>query len=151
MILAFIKELASHVNLLHEVVATEKDLRETLFGPQRFAEVFIGYSENEPVAYMLFCYKYSTFLGKPGIYIEDLYVKPDFRGNGIGRAYPRLYVGSSLGIEATVSARRLVQLTLALAGLRPSRTLSLRSADRKPRARRQTGPPTRGSQRRFPA
>lgn len=88
-ILAFIKGLASHVNLLHEVVVAEKDLRETLFGPQRFAEVFIGYSENEPVAYVLFCYNYSTFLGKPGIYIEDLYVKPEFRGNGIGRAMLR--------------------------------------------------------------
>jgi GNAT superfamily N-acetyltransferase len=84
LILSFIKELAEYEKLLHEVVATEDILRETLFGEKAHAEVIIGYLNNEPVSFALFFHNFSTFLGRPGIYLEDLYVKPSARGNGIG-------------------------------------------------------------------
>jgi len=85
-ILSFIKELAEYERLSHEVIATEDTLRECLFGERRFAEVVIGYYGNDPVGFALFFYNFSTFLSKPGIYLEDLYVKPEFRRRGYGRA-----------------------------------------------------------------
>ena len=85
-ILSFIKELAEYERLSHEVIATEDALRECLFGERRFAEVVIGYYKNEPAGFALFFYNFSTFLSKPGIYLEDLYVKPEFRRRGYGRA-----------------------------------------------------------------
>lgn len=85
LILQFIKELATYEKLLDEVVATEALLSETLFGEKKNAEVIIGYYENVPVAFALFFHNYSTFLGRPGIYLEDLYVKPEMRGKGIGK------------------------------------------------------------------
>jgi GNAT superfamily N-acetyltransferase len=84
-ILQFIKELADYEKLLHEVVATEEILAETLFGTNPRAEVLIGYMSNQPVSFVLYFFNYSTFLGRPGIYIEDLYVKPEYRGFGIGK------------------------------------------------------------------
>lgn len=84
-ILSFIKELAEYERLSHEVIATEDALRECLFGERRFAEVVIGYYGNDPVGFALFFYNFSTFLSKPGIYLEDLYVKPEFRRRGYGR------------------------------------------------------------------
>lgn len=84
-ILAFIKGLAAYEKLSHEVVATEESLRETLFGERSYAEVIIGYFEREPVGFALFFHNYSTFLGRPGIYLEDLFIKPEMRGNGFGR------------------------------------------------------------------
>jgi GNAT superfamily N-acetyltransferase len=85
LILSFIKELAEYEKLSNEVVATEEMLSESLFGERTFAEVVLGYYEDEPVAFALFFHNYSTFLGKPGLYLEDLYVKPDMRGKGIGK------------------------------------------------------------------
>ncbi len=84
-ILGFIKELADYEKLTHEVVATEELLRETLFGERQVAEILIGYCDDIPVGFALFFHNFSTFLGRPGIYLEDLYVKPGFRGNGLGR------------------------------------------------------------------
>jgi GNAT superfamily N-acetyltransferase len=84
-ILGFIKELADYEKLTHEVVATEELLRETLFDERQVAKVIIGYSDDQPVGFALFFHNFSTFLGRPGIYLEDLYVKPEFRGNGMGR------------------------------------------------------------------
>jgi len=84
-ILEFIKKLAAYEKLSNEVVATEELLRETLFGARRTAEAAIGYLEEKPVGFVLFFYNYSTFLGRPGIYIEDLFVEEDFRGRGCGR------------------------------------------------------------------
>jgi GNAT superfamily N-acetyltransferase len=85
-ILSFVKKLAHYERLSHEVVATEKLLQETLFGERRTAEVAIGYLENKPVGFVLFFHNYSTFLGKPGLYIEDLFVDEDYRRRGYGRA-----------------------------------------------------------------
>ncbi len=86
LILSLIKELAEYERLSHEVVATEGSLRHWLFGERRVAEVLIGHHGGEPVGFALFFHNFSTFLGKPGIYLEDLYVRPEFRGAGIGRA-----------------------------------------------------------------
>ena len=84
-ILALIKDLAEYEKLSHEVAATEDDIRQSLFGDRPVAEALIGELEGVPISFALFFYNFSTFLGKPGIYLEDLYVKPDYRGNGFGR------------------------------------------------------------------
>jgi GNAT superfamily N-acetyltransferase len=86
LILALIKELAEYERLAHEVVATEEILTETLFGDRAYAEVIIANYDRNPVGYALYFHSYSTFLGRPGLYLEDLYVRPSLRGKGIGRA-----------------------------------------------------------------
>lgn len=85
LILSFIRELAAYERLSHEVVATEEALRANLFGEHRYAEVLIAEHDGAPAGFALFFHNFSTFLGKPGIYLEDLYVKPEFRGAGIGK------------------------------------------------------------------
>lgn len=85
LVLSFISELAEYEKLSHEVVATEETLRETLFGERKIAEVVIGEWQGNPVAFAVFFHNFSTFLGRPGIYLEDLYVKPEMRGKGIGK------------------------------------------------------------------
>jgi GNAT superfamily N-acetyltransferase len=86
LILSFIRELAEYERLSHEVVATEEALRDHLFGERPVAEVVIAESGGDPAGFALFFYSFSTFLSRPGIYLEDLYVKPEFRGKGMGRA-----------------------------------------------------------------
>lgn len=86
LILALIKGLADYERLLRDCVATEELLRETLFGEKKFAEVVIAYYDNQPAGFALFFHNYSTFLARPGIYLEDLYVLPELRGKGIGKA-----------------------------------------------------------------
>lgn len=88
-ILEMIRALAHYEKLLHEVTATEERLRKTLFGPNPAAEVVLAYDETECAGYALFFPTYSTFLAQPGIYLEDLYVKPELRGKGIGFALLR--------------------------------------------------------------
>jgi GNAT superfamily N-acetyltransferase len=88
-ILSFIKKLADYERLSHEVVATEAGLRETLFGRRRTAEVAIAYYKKAPVGFVLFFHNYSTFLGRPGIFIEDLFVEETFRRRGFGAALLR--------------------------------------------------------------
>jgi GNAT superfamily N-acetyltransferase len=84
-ILSFINGLAEYEKLAHEVVATEEILRDTLFGQRAYAEVVIGSHQQQPVCFALFFHNFSTFLGRPGIYLEDLFVQPEFRGKGFGR------------------------------------------------------------------
>jgi GNAT superfamily N-acetyltransferase len=86
LILSFIKELAEYERLSHEVTATEDSLAESLFGERAMAEVRIAYEDERAVGFALFFHNFSTFLGRPGIYLEDLYVQPHARGRGIGRA-----------------------------------------------------------------
>jgi GNAT superfamily N-acetyltransferase len=86
LIFSLIKALAEYERMSNEVVATEAGLRETLFGARPSAEVVIGYAGSEPAGFALFFHNYSTFLGKPGLYLEDLFVVPKFRGAGLGRA-----------------------------------------------------------------
>jgi GNAT superfamily N-acetyltransferase len=85
LILSFIRDLAEYERLSHEVVATENGLRETLFGPRPHAEVVFACLDAEPVGFALFFHNYSTFLGQPGIFLEDLFVRPHARGHGVGR------------------------------------------------------------------
>lgn len=80
----FIRELAVYEKLLHAVVATEAELARTLFGPRPGAEVLIAEWHGEAAGFALFFPNYSTFLARPGIYLEDLFVLPQFRGYGIG-------------------------------------------------------------------
>ena len=84
LILSFIKELAEYENMINDVVATEELLREALF-ERKAVEVVIGEYDGRPVGFALFFHNFSTFLGKSGIFLEDLYVKPEMRGKGIGK------------------------------------------------------------------
>jgi GNAT superfamily N-acetyltransferase len=85
-ILDMIKGLADYERLSHVVVATEQQIRDTLFGPRPAAEVLLAESNDEWVGFALFFPTYSTFLAQPGLYLEDLYVKPHARGKGFGTA-----------------------------------------------------------------
>lgn len=85
-ILAFIRELADYEKLLDQCVATEADLLKTLFGPRPVAQNIIARLDGVPVGHAIFFYNYSTFLAKPGVYLEDLYVQPHARGKGVGKA-----------------------------------------------------------------
>ena len=84
LILDFIKELADYEKLLNEVVATEEVLHDSLF-VQKKAEVIVGEYNGKPVGFALLFHNFSTFLGKSGIYLEDLYIKPEMRGKGLGK------------------------------------------------------------------
>jgi GNAT superfamily N-acetyltransferase len=85
LIQVFIRDLARYEHLEHEMVATEEGLHKTLFGERRYAEVVFACVGDDPVGFALFFHNYSTFLGKPGIYLEDLFVRPEARGRGIGK------------------------------------------------------------------
>ena len=84
-ILNLIKELAEYEKLLDEVTATEEKLMNAIFGKDKFVEVWLAEINDEPVGQVFFFRNYSTFLAKPGFYIEDIYVRPQFRGSGIGK------------------------------------------------------------------
>jgi GNAT superfamily N-acetyltransferase len=85
LVLEFIKALGEFERLAHEVVATEAGLRDALFGPRPDAEVVIASAGGEPAGFALFFHNFSTFLGRRGLYLEDLFVKPEWRGHGIGK------------------------------------------------------------------
>ena len=95
-ILQLICELAEFERLLHEVQATEEQLREQLFGARPGAEVLIARMDDEVAGFALFFHNFSTFLAKPGIYLEDLYVRQKFRGQGCGEALLRHLAGTAL-------------------------------------------------------
>ena len=84
-ILGMIKALAEYERLSHKVIATETVLREALFGPRAAAEVIIAYAGDAPAGFAVFFPTFSTFLGRPGLYLEDLFVEPRWRGRGLGR------------------------------------------------------------------
>lgn len=86
LLLDFIRELADYEKLLHEVTATDADLHTALFGPDRVAYATIASVGEEPAGFALYFFSFSTFLAKPGLYLEDLFVRPQFRRRGIGRA-----------------------------------------------------------------
>jgi GNAT superfamily N-acetyltransferase len=89
LILEFIKALAEYERLLHEVEATEADIRRDLFGENSRAFCEIAEHEGRPVGFALWFYNYSTFRGRAGIYLEDLFVRPEARGVGAGKALLR--------------------------------------------------------------
>jgi len=86
LILSFIRKLAEYEKLSHMVVATEDDIREHVFGVNPVAEVLLAYWDEQPVGFALYFRNFSTFLGQAGIYLEDLFVDPEHRGKGIGKA-----------------------------------------------------------------
>lgn len=85
-IIKLIKELAEFEKLLNMVEITEANLEKVLFGDEKFVEVLIAEYDDELAGQALFFKNFSTFVGKPGIYLEDLYIKPEYRGKGIGKA-----------------------------------------------------------------
>ncbi len=85
-LLSLIKELAVYEKLADQVLNNEEAIREKLFGQKAYAEAEIAYWEDQPAGMVIFFHNYSTFLGKPGFYIEDLFVREKFRGKGIGKA-----------------------------------------------------------------
>ena len=85
LMMQFIRELAEFERLAHEVQGTEDELREEMFGARPVVEAIIARVGEEPAGWALFFHNFSTFLTRRGLYLEDLYVRPDFRGRGIGR------------------------------------------------------------------
>ncbi len=84
-VLEFIELLAEYEKLRHEVSATLNQIEKTLFGKNPYAQVIIGFENDIPVGFALFFFNYSTFLAKPGIYLEDLFVKKEYRSKGYGK------------------------------------------------------------------
>jgi GNAT superfamily N-acetyltransferase len=86
LVLQLIKELAEFERISHEVIATEEILRDSLFGERPAAEVILAEFADGPAGFAIYFNNFSTFVGRPGLYVEDLYVKPEYRGFGVGRA-----------------------------------------------------------------
>ncbi|BAU14313.1 acetyltransferase, GNAT family [Leptolyngbya sp. NIES-3755] len=85
-IFSLIQALAQYEKLSHQVTGSIDNLHSHLFGSKPFIEAIVAVVENKPIAFALFLHNYSTFLTKPGIYLEDLFVLPEYRGQGIGKA-----------------------------------------------------------------
>jgi len=85
-VLALIRQLAEYERLADRVTATEDGVREALFGERPVAEAILAWVDDEPVGYAIFFSSFSTFVGRPGIYLEDVFVRPEKRGRGIGKA-----------------------------------------------------------------
>lgn len=85
-IMQLIRDLATYERAPNDVIATEQDLREVLFGAEPAAKVVIAFENTAPVGFAVYFFNFSTWLGRPGLYLEDLFVKPETRGRGYGRA-----------------------------------------------------------------
>ncbi len=85
LILQFVRELAEYEKLLDRVTTTEDRVRETLFGANPCAHALLAYDNAQPVGFAVYFFNYSTFVGRPGLYLEDLFVRPEARGKGFGR------------------------------------------------------------------
>ena len=85
-ILGLIKGIAEYEKLTHEVTATEELIRKNMFGEKPFAYCYLAYSDEQIAGYALYFFNFSTFLAKPGLHLEDLFVQPEYRGKGIGKA-----------------------------------------------------------------
>src|SRR5438874_2970041 len=85
-IMQLIRDLATYERAPNDVIATEQDLREVLFGAEPAAKVVIAFEDTAPVGFAVYFFNFSTWLGRPGLYLEDLFVKPEVRGRGYGRA-----------------------------------------------------------------
>ena len=96
LLLDFIRQLADYERLSHEVVTDEATLRESLFGVPPAAEAVIGLLDEVPAGFALFFQNFSTFLGRPGLYLEDLFVRPEARGRGLGEALLRHLAGEAV-------------------------------------------------------
>jgi len=96
LVLEFVRQLAVYEHLEHEVTATPEDFAAALFGPRPYAEVIFACLDGAPVGFALFFPNFSTFVGKPGIYLEDLFVRPEARGRGIGRRLLRWLARTAL-------------------------------------------------------
>src|SRR5687768_7935307 len=83
-ILELVKALAEYEKMADQVATTEADLRAALFGPRPAAEVIIGYAGDEPAGFAMYFQTFSTFKGRPGLYLEDIFVKPEWRKHGLG-------------------------------------------------------------------
>ena len=106
LVLALITELAEYEQMADQMVATEADVHRALFGTPRYAEAVIASLGETPVGFALFFHSFSTFLAKPGLYLEDLYVKPGFRGQGSAGGCWRTWHGSPrAGITVGSSGR----------------------------------------------
>ena len=85
-VVRLVRHLAEYEKLAHVMVSSEDDFRKALFGPRTNAEALMAFADDAPVGFALYFYNFSTFLGKRGIYLEDLFVEPEYRGKGIGKA-----------------------------------------------------------------
>ena len=85
LVLGFINELAEYEQLSHECLITEQSLRDSLFNERPHAESLLAFVDEKPIGFCLYFFSYSTFLGKPGLYLEDLYIQPEYRNKGFGK------------------------------------------------------------------
>jgi GNAT superfamily N-acetyltransferase len=86
LILSFIRQLAEYEKLLDKTEVNEERIRRTIFGRPPFAHVLLAYADEVPVGFAVYFFNYSTFIGLPGLYLEDIFVKPEWRGKGVGLA-----------------------------------------------------------------
>ncbi len=85
LLIDFVKKLADYEKMSDEVIADEEIYRKSFFGNVRFANAVIGYFDNKPVGIAIYFFNFSTFIGKPGLYLEDLFILPEMRGKGFGK------------------------------------------------------------------